>query len=133
MYPNWLDSALHAHLVRLLATGAASILIGLSICFYRREWRPFGAMTVAWGVVDGLIAVTGLPNPSVGNPHTFRQFLTFNLGLNVAYVAVGATMVLLADERRRTREFGWAVAIQGFLLLALDGYLLTSLAPTVPD
>lgn len=133
MYLNSLDRALHAHLIRLLATGVVSVLVGLAACVYRREWRSFGAMTAAWGVVDALIAIAGLPNPSIGNPQTFRQFLAFNLGLNLAYVGVGVTMALLAGERRRTRDFGLAIVVQGLLLLTLDGYLWRSLAPVVYD
>ena len=108
----------HAHLVRLLLWGGLSIVVGLGLR------RPFGLMTAAWGVVDALIALVGLRGGPPGEG--FRAFLAFNLGLDLGYVGVGTAMALLAGERLRIKEFGWAVVVQGAALTVLDLWLWTS-------
>lgn len=123
------DALLYAHLDRLLGAGLASLAVGLLLLALRPATRPFGLMTAAWGLIDALIALASRSSRVAPLP-TLVPFVAFNEGLNVAYVAVGATMALLAGERRAIRAFGLAVVVQGAILLALDGWLwkeLTSL------
>ncbi|PSQ90997.1 MAG: hypothetical protein BRD30_03885, partial [Bacteroidetes bacterium QH_2_63_10] len=55
----------------------------------------------------------------------FHDILLFNLGLNVAYSAVGATMLGASyygvDNVGRWRGFGASLILQGVGLLVLDG------------
>ncbi len=115
-----IESALHAHLIRLLVAGSLSVAVGLVL--YR---RPFGVMTAAWGLVNVLIALASLRGGPPGPG--FRPFLAFNLGLNLGYVGVGVAMAALAGERGTIRGFGRAVVVQGLILLALDGALWIAL------
>ena len=108
--------ALRAHLIRLALWAGVSLIVGLALCK-----RPFGTMTLAWGAINLAIALASLRGGPTGPG--FVPFLAFNLGLNLAYIGVGVTMLLLAGERTMIREFGAAIAIQGLALLILDGAL----------
>ena len=81
-------------------------------------------MTIGWSVVNILIALPGRMNPKV-DPKTIDDLLAFNLGLNVAYVAVGITLLVLGNPR--VRGAGIAVIVQGINLLVLDGYLYSKI------
>lgn len=78
-------------------------------------------MTAIWGAIN---LALGLKSPS-GDLHLapFREFLAFNLGLNLGYVGVGLAMAL--NGRRSTLQlgFGVAVVVQGLILFLLDGLL----------
>ncbi len=118
---------LHAHLVRLLAEGALSIIVGWRF----RGGQAFGLMTVAWGFVDSTIAAIGLRSQRPPSLDALRTFLAFNLGLDFAYIGVGLTMAALAGNRTRVRGFGQAIVVQGVLLLWLDGMLWASIPTPV--
>ena len=124
------DAALHAHLVRLLVAGVASLVGGLSLAGWVPRLRAFGTMSAGWGLVDVLIALPGLRGgpPGAG----FRPFLAFNLGLDLGYVGVGVAMWALGGERKNVRGFGQAVVVQGLILLVLDGALWLHLPATLP-
>jgi hypothetical protein len=134
-----LQDAKEAHLWRVAAWGGANAVGGLALVWgMRRSGRPagwhFGAMTAGWGVVNVGIAAIGLSTAAPPAPtaeavlaaeRRFHDILLFNLGLNVAYSAVGATMlgagyrdVTGAD---RWRGFGTSLILQGAGLLVLDG------------
>ncbi|MFY8016520.1 MAG: DUF6992 family protein, partial [Inhella sp.] len=51
------------------------------------------------------------------------EFLAFNQGLNLMYIAVGLTLGLAAGPPD-VRASGWAVVPQGLALLILDGILM---------
>ena len=116
---------LHDHLVRLLVAAGLSVVSGLVIVGVRPPWRSFGTMTAAWGAIDAVLSLAGLrggpPQPGL------LPFIAFNEGLDAGYVGVGLAMVLLAGGRERIKGFGLAVAIQGALLLLLDGKLWSDL------
>lgn len=84
-------------------------------------------MTAAWCAVNLAIALPGLIRPSAPELRPLREFLTFNLGLNLGYMAVGIALMVMGKQR--ARGAGLAVLIQGGLLLLLDGYLW-SVLPT---
>ncbi len=135
-----LQNAKQAHLWRVAAWGGINALGGLALMWGASRpqqsagWH-FGAMTAGWGTVNVGIATAGLlslpPSPAT-DPATvlsaerqFHDILLFNLGLNVAYSAVGATM-LAAGYRDvanagRWRGFGTSLIMQGAGLLVLDG------------
>jgi len=91
-------------------------------------------MSAGWGAVNVGIATVGLlttsaaptdPAALLAAERQFHDILLFNLGLNVAYSAVGATM-LGAGYRdvahaARWRGFGTSLILQGAGLLVLDG------------
>jgi hypothetical protein len=91
-------------------------------------------MSAGWGVVNVGIAAGGLlaagPSPSeldalLAAERQFHDILLFNLGLNVAYSAVGATMLGASyygvENAGRWRGFGTSLILQGAGLLVLDG------------
>jgi hypothetical protein len=134
-----LQNAKRAHLWRVAAWGGANALGGLALVWGSgRSRQPaawhFGAMTAGWGAVNVGIAAAGLyaatpPEPTaaavLGAERQFHDILLFNLGLNVAYSAVGATMLGAGyrdvTSAGRWRGFGTSLILQGAGLLVLDG------------
>lgn len=126
-----------AHLTRLAVWAGASLAGGTALALTGARGssrRAFGFQTAAWGAVNAAIAGYGLtrdPSPAGTLAETRRRedgyhdILLFNEGLNVAYVATGATMAIAAARGVRGadawRGHGWAVVVQGAMLLALDG------------
>jgi len=127
------------HLWRVAAWGGANALGGLALVWASSRsgtstrWH-FGAMSAGWGVVNVGIAAGGLlasgapptePGALVAAERQFHDILLFNLGLNVAYSAVGATMLGASyygiDNVGRWRGFGASLILQGVGLLVLDG------------
>ena len=134
-----LQAAERAHLWRVAAWGGANALGGLALVWASSRsgtstrWH-FGAMSAGWGVVNVGIAAGGLlasgpppaePGALLAAERQFHDILLFNLGLNVAYSAVGATMLGAGaygvDNRGRWRGFGTSLILQGVGLLVLDG------------
>ena len=134
-----LQAARRAHLWRVAAWGGANALGGLALVWASSRstrsarWH-FGAMSAGWGVVNVGIATGGLlaPGPPPAEPgavlaaeRQFHDILLFNLGLNVAYSAVGATMLGASyygvNNVDRWRGFGASLILQGMGLLVLDG------------
>lgn len=134
-----LQAAERAHLWRVAAWGGANALGGLALVWassrsgQSTRWH-FGAMSAGWGVVNVGIAAGGLlasgPAPTeldalLAAERQFHDILLFNLGLNVAYSAVGATMMGASyygiENVGRWRGFGASLILQGVGLLVLDG------------
>ena len=134
-----LQAAKSDHLWRVAAWGSANALGGLALVWASSRsgsstrWH-FGAMSAGWGVVNVGIAAGGLltsgPPPVEAGPllaaeRQFHDILLFNLGLNVAYSAVGGTMLAAGyngiDKEARWRGFGTSLILQGVGLLVLDG------------
>ena len=126
------------HLWRVAAWGGANALGGLALVWassrsgQSTRWH-FGAMSAGWGLVNVGIAAGGLL--ASGVPPTelrallaaerqFHDILLVNLGLNVAYSAVGATMIGASysgvGRVGRWRGFGASLILQGVGLLVLD-------------
>ena len=134
-----LHEAKRAHLWRVAAWGGANALGGLALVWASSRtststrWH-FGAMSAGWGVVNVGIAAGGLfasgapptePGALLAAERQFHDILLFNLGLNVAYSAVGATMLGASyygiENVGRWRGFGTSLILQGVGLLVLDG------------
>ncbi|PSQ69735.1 MAG: hypothetical protein BRD26_05995 [Bacteroidetes bacterium QH_1_64_81] len=134
-----MQAAERAHLWRVAGWGGANALGGLALVWASSrsgtstQWH-FGAMSAGWGVVNVGIAAGGLlassPPPTelgalVSAERQFHDVLLVNLGLNVAYSAVGATMLGASyygiDNIGRWRGFGASLVLQGAGLLVLDG------------
>lgn len=134
-----LEAAERAHLWRVAAWGGANALGGLALVWASSRAEPstrwhFGAMSAGWGVVNVGIAAGGLlasgpppaePGALLTAERRFHDILLFNLGLNVAYSAVGATMLGASrygvENVGRWRGFGASLILQGVGLLVLDG------------
>ncbi|WP_228702755.1 DUF6992 family protein [Salisaeta longa] len=136
-------AAERAHLWRVGAWGALNAAGGLAlVAGLRRSERPagwgFGAQSAAWGVVNMGIAAAGVlagdatPPPSYARAlaaeRTFHDILLLNMGLNVAYSAVGTTMLIAGSRGVRNaaawRGHGTALIVQGAGLFVLDGLAL---------
>ncbi len=126
------------HLLRLLLWAGASILAGALFLLLSRAagasgdfWKHAGIQSAAWGLVDAAIVAFAWPSlamRTVSEAIALDRFLWLNIGLDVGYVMVGAT--LLAFGLRRPRRLGLvgagaAIVVQGLALALLDAYLST--------
>jgi hypothetical protein len=132
----WSDTLLlaeRAHLVRLLAWGAASVLAGSAVgalLAARRIPSPllahFAVQSAAWGAIDLLIAGIawrGLAMRDVAGATRLDRLLWLNTGLDVGYVAVGATLAIAGWVHGRSFGAvgaGLGIVVQGVALLVLD-------------
>ena len=132
----WADTLLaveRAHLLRLAAWGGASLLVGsgllglLRVRGYRSALLDhFGIQTMAWGVIELAIALVGvlrLELRDLAGATRLDRFLWLNIGLDVGYVLVGITLVVLGWRlagRMGLVGAGVAVVVQGAALALLD-------------
>jgi hypothetical protein len=138
-----LDRGTRAHLRRVGVWGGTSFAGGLALALATdRDDRPgrwaFGAQTAGWGAVNVGIAALGLLGSdldaadgygaALSDERRFHDILVLNMGLNVAYMAVGTTMVVASyrgiDDAEAWRGHGGAVIGQGLGLFVLDGIAL---------
>ncbi|MEM8599322.1 MAG: hypothetical protein AAGF99_05340 [Bacteroidota bacterium] len=139
-YTDALHAAQRAHLWRVGAWGGANALGGLALLLASsRSEQPgrFGAgvQLAAWGTINVGIATIGLlsggPDPAatwteaLRAENNYADILLLNLGLNVAYSAVGTTLVAVSyrgvDNNLSLRGHGAALILQGLGLFVLDG------------
>lgn len=120
------------HLVRLLVWAVASILAGAVCSAWRRRsaapslWLHAGIQSAAWGAVD--LAIVGLAWGGLGlrdlaGAIALDRFLWLNVGLDVGYAMVGATLLLFGlrePKRLGLVGAGLAVIVQGVALAVLD-------------
>src|SRR3954467_10271939 len=98
MWSDTLLTAERAHLLRLLAWGAASVVAGSAIAALiaaRRTRSPllghFAVQTAAWGAIDMALAGLawrGLAMRDAAGGTRLDRLLWLNMGLDVGYVAV---------------------------------------------
>lgn len=140
----WADTVLaaeEAHLLRLAAWAALSVLAGtgLLVALARRAapsalLRHFAIQTALWGAVDLVIvwaARAGLHLRDLAATRSLERFLWFNCGLDVGYVAVGVTLAVAGwqlGRRLGAVGAGMGVIVQGLALLVLDLVLAGQLA-----
>ena len=130
-----------AHLIRLAVWSVASIMIGIIAFLAARSrtgaqwdfWRHLGIQCAAWGAVDLCIAAAAwssiAPRDFVGAV-ALDRFLWLNIGLDVGYVMVGATLMafgLRAPRRAGLIGAGVAIVVQGAVLVWLDALLSASI------
>jgi hypothetical protein len=132
----WADTLLaieRAHLIRLVVWGGASLLVGSALLGLMRARRHrsalldhFGIQTMAWGAVELVLAVTGLQRlelRDLAGATRLDRFLWLNIGLDVGYVMVGITLLVLGwrvTRRMGLVGVGMAVIVQGAALALLD-------------
>lgn len=115
-----------------------SIGVGIyQITTGRTFTRFMGYQNVAWGAIDGAIALYALWDQSrklkadlesvdwLQERNFFARILLINDGLDLLYISVGA-LLLTRSKDVRWRGTGAGILIQGTFLLFLDsiGYLL---------
>ncbi len=133
---QWSDTLLQLeqlHLLKLLVWVALSITVGtalLALIRVRRMDSPlllhFGVQAVAWGVVDAAIALwarSGLGLRDLASAVALDRFVWLNIGLDIGYVGVGATLAILGARGARRPGLvgaGLGVVVQGLALTVLD-------------
>lgn len=143
----WADTFLaieRAHLLRVGAWGAACVLVGtllLAVVALRRQRTPlvfhFAVQTALWGLIDVAIAAVAFQRLALRDYNgaaRYDRLLWLNLGLDVGYLAVGATLALtgwLAGRRLGPVGAGVGVAVQGAALIALDVVVLAQIGSSV--
>ena len=139
----WSDTLLiaeRAHLLRILAWGAASVVAGSAIAALiavRRVRSPllthFAIQTAAWGAIDLLLAGLawrGLAMRDSAGAERLDRLLWLNTGLDVGYIAVGVTLAVAGwtlGRRMGAVGAGIGVVLQGIALLALDAKFISIL------
>jgi hypothetical protein len=132
----WADTLLaleRAHLMRLSLWGGASLLVGSVLLGLMRArghrstlLDHFGIQTVAWGAFDLALAATGLQRlelRDLNGATRLDRFLWLNIGLDLGYILVGITLLVLGWRLSRRMGFvgaGMAVIVQGSALALLD-------------
>lgn len=142
MWADALLAAERAHLLRLLAWAALSVLAGTALLALagaraaRREGasgllRHFAIQTAAWGVVEGALAAfawRGLALRDYAAASRLDRLLWLNLGLDAGYIGIGATLAVAGwtlGRRAAPVGAGIGILVQGCALLALDLLLLS--------
>lgn len=132
----WADTLLaveRAHLIRLIVWGGASLLVGSALLGLMRVRRHrsalldhFGIQTMAWGAIDLALAAAGLRRlelRDLAGATRLDRFLWLNIGLDVGYVLVGITLLVVGWRLARRMGLvgaGMAVIVQGSALALLD-------------
>ena len=135
-----LSDAQRAHLWRVGAWGLANAVGGAALWLASDAEgspgrRAFGLQSTAWGAVNTGIAVVGLAGgageptaglaDALGAENGYADVLLVNLGLNVGYAAVGATLWAVSgrgvSNPAAWRGHGIALVVQGAGLFVLDG------------
>lgn len=115
---------LRRHLARLAICSGASLGFGVeALLNMRGEWNHgFGTLTTGWAVVNLVIVAISRFGKPPEDLRKFREFLMLNMGLNLGYIGVGVAMAVWGTPW--VWGAGVAVALQGAILLVLDGWLL---------
>lgn len=121
-----------AHLLRLSAWAALSVLAGAVLLWWQRRAATkspallhFGVQSLAWGAVSlGIVWWAGTAHEprDLAGAVALDRFLWLNIGLDVGYTMVGITLLLCGRHFRRPGLVGAgvAVALQGVALALLD-------------
>ncbi len=133
---QWADTLLDAerlHVLKILVWGALSVGVGTALLALLRVRRVdslllqhFAIQSAAWGLVEIAIAVwarQGLALRDLASAVALDRFVWLNVGLDVGYVAVGATLALAGWKLGRRLGLvgaGTGVIVQGCALALLD-------------
>jgi hypothetical protein len=133
MWADTLEAAERAHLLRLVAWGGASLLVGTTLIVFLRVGRQrsslldqFGIQNAAWGTVEVLVAGLGLRSLSIrdlASATRLDRLVWFSIGLEAGAVLVGITLMLAGWRVARRPGLvgaGLGVIVQGAALAVLD-------------
>ncbi|MBC7975322.1 MAG: hypothetical protein H7138_10075 [Myxococcales bacterium] len=97
----------------------------------------FGLQTTAWGLIDLVLAGNAwraLALRDLQSATQLDRFLWLNVGLDVGYIAAGATLAIacwLLGRRAGGIGAGIAIVVQGIGLLLIDARFLSLIDPFV--
>jgi hypothetical protein len=144
VHAMWADVLLaleRTHLLRLALWGGGSVVLGtlvLALLALRANRSPllqhFAIQTAAWGAVDLAICLwarRALALRDYDGATELVQVLWLNVGLDVGYVGVGATLALTAwrlGPRLGAIGAGLGIIVQGLALAVLDLVLIAEIA-----
>lgn len=114
-----------SHLDRLEYWSFFSLLGGLAlpILVQQRAALIFGLVSAAWATVNISIAIIAKFGPPPRSLVHFARVLALNQVLNIIYVMAGM-LTASGTNSIDWRYGGYAVALQGFALMVLDGKLI---------
>jgi len=133
MWADTLLAAERAHLLRLLAWGAASLFVGTALLAWLRVGarrsmllEQFALQTAGWGAAEVALAAlarTSLVVRDLSGATRLDRLLWLNLGLDAGYMMLGVALALVGW--RLARHFGVvgagiAIIVQGGALSLLD-------------
>lgn len=129
------------HMTVLGAFALGSVAAGIPMLTSNRaEIRAAGVQNLAWGAIDGVIALVAtigtnnLRGEQGSAAHwaderdTSRRIFAVNAGLDVLYVATGALLLALG-KTETLRGTGAGILVQGGFLLAFDTAGVFVMAP----
>jgi hypothetical protein len=143
MWADTLLAAERAHLLRLLAWGATSVLVGTALLAWHlirgrgtSLIQHFAIQTVAWGAAElafGAISYSSLALRDLAGATRLDRFLWLNIGLDVGYLLVGLVLIgtgwrFGAGRRNGIVGAGAGVIVQGAALFLLDLMLATQIS-----
>jgi hypothetical protein len=119
---------LHDHALRLIVFSLVLLIPGARIWLRKvsEALTGFGLMLAVWSAIDVAIGAASLFSPPPSHPQDVIRFIWLNIFLDGAYIAVGLLMTA-RSQKPFVKGMGWAVQIQGALLLLLDLYLVHQL------
>jgi hypothetical protein len=133
MWADTLLAAERAHLLRLLAWGAASVFVGTALLAWLRVGarrssllEQFALQTAGWGAAEVALATlarTSLAVRDLAGATRLDRLLWLNLGLDAGYLMLGITLALVGWRLARHVGFvgaGIAIVVQGGALALLD-------------
>lgn len=133
MWADTLFAVERAHLLRLILWGGTCMLVGTAaLAVLRlRHLRSvllahFAIQTAIWGAIDltlGILALRGLERRDLAGATQLDRFLWLNIGLDIGYVMVGVTLLVVAWRLARRPALmgaGLGVIVQGVALVILD-------------
>lgn len=128
------------HLDRLLILAVVSLVVGVAMLAWHRLRaagapfaQHFGIQSIAWGAVDLAIvwwAARGLAERDLTGAVSLDRVLWLNIGLDIGYAMVGATLVVCGWRFGRKLGLvgaGAAIVVQGIALATLDAQLSAAL------
>jgi hypothetical protein len=143
MWADTLLAAERAHLLRLLAWGAISVLLGTALLAWHLVRgrgtsliQHFAIQTAAWGAAElafGAIAYASLRLRDLAGATRLDRFLWLSIGVDVGFVLVGLVLIAIGwrfgDGRRNGMlGAGAGIVVQGAALFLLDLMLATQIS-----
>lgn len=133
MWADTLFAVERAHLLRLILWGGTSLLAGTAALAVMRLRHlrsallaQFAIQTAIWGAIDltlGVAGLGGLERRDLAGATQLDRFLWLNVGLDLGYMMVGATLLLVGwrvARRPALMGAGLGVIVQGAALVILD-------------
>ena len=133
MWADTLQVAERAHLLRLLAWAAASVLAGTALLAWMRAGervspllKHFAIQAVAWGAVNAMLVaglISSVGPRDVASATRLDRILWMSIGLDSGFVLVGVTLVAVGWQMGRRSGLvgaGMGVIVQGGALALLD-------------